>query len=184
MTDKRAQLDALYAELPTIECQRKCALACGPIDMSNTERERIAELGVTIPVFTGAAAQRWADNEKIDTCRALKPHPLMKNQGICGVYEVRPMICRLWGLTESMPCEWGCKPSRVMSDAEGFEYLSRSLAISGDIRDRERQKGQDNVVAAMAHPVIGPLLKRFLAGDRSVRVKLEKLMTEAGFTTI
>lgn len=50
--------------------------------------------------------------------------PLLENER-CSVYEVRPMICRLWGLVESMPCPWGCKPDRYLTHEEGLVLLDR-----------------------------------------------------------
>jgi Fe-S-cluster containining protein len=47
----------------------------------------------------------------------------------CTVYEVRPLICRLWGLVESMPCPWGCKPERYLTHEEGHELLARAAEI-------------------------------------------------------
>src|SRR2546429_6087610 len=34
----------------------------------------------------------------------------MLRNGRCTVYEVRPMICRLWGMVEGMQCPHGCVP--------------------------------------------------------------------------
>lgn len=62
-----AQLDALYAEVPTIDCQGLCWDSCGRIDMSNAERRRIqAERGVDIPDGTKAAEVRepWSTPER------------------------------------------------------------------------------------------------------------------------
>lgn len=74
--DVYAQLDALYAELPKLECRGKCQDSCGPIDMGLAERQRIAEQGVKIPPLSS-------------------PCPALTFLGTCGVYEVRPLICFL-----------------------------------------------------------------------------------------
>jgi Fe-S-cluster containining protein len=102
----RRQLDALYAEMPALECQGKCAEACGPIAMTRVEWERITDRG---PVGSLAADL---------TC------PLLVDER-CSVYDVRPTICRLWGMVESMPCEWGCKPTRMLTNDEGRVFLER-----------------------------------------------------------
>jgi hypothetical protein len=108
---KRRKLDALYAELPRLECQGKCAESCGPITMSRVEAERIAEVAGSVPTF-GADL----------TCTMLRDER-------CAVYAVRPAICRLWGLVESMPCLWGCKPTRYLTNAEGYAFLERVGAV-------------------------------------------------------
>lgn len=108
-----AQLDALYRELPTIACQRQCQDACGPIFMSRVEWQRIIKkLGYE---------PRGCTSDLV--CPMLQ-------QGLCSVYHVRPMICRLWGLVETLRCPWGCEPSRVLTHAEGLLYIARADYIS------------------------------------------------------
>lgn len=111
---RRARLDSLYAELPTITCQGKCQKACGPIGMSEEEWHRIEErLGSAMPVPVTT------------TC------PLLR-EGRCRIYPVRPAICRLFGLTRAMPCPFGCQPSRWMDPAETRRFLARVQACSGE----------------------------------------------------
>ena len=51
----------------------------------------------------------------------------------CAVYEVRPMICRLWGLVERMPCPFGCRPEGgLLSDEEGARLLREANRIGGE----------------------------------------------------
>jgi len=92
------RLDGLYAQLPTLECKGLCAHSCIPIDVSPGERVRIRrEYDVEIPEPDELFAQGCK------TCVALK-------DGRCSVYEARPMICRLWGIDETMRCPHGCVP--------------------------------------------------------------------------
>lgn len=112
MSDARAkiQLDALYAELPNVECKQECAESCGPIDMSRIEWQRIQKrLG-----FTPKAVSL--------TCPMLE-------QGLCSVYTVRPMICRLWAVVETMRCPWGCVADRYLTHEEGLVFLARAGEI-------------------------------------------------------
>jgi hypothetical protein len=42
------------------------------------------------------------------------------------------MICRIWGLTRSMTCSYGCVPKGgFLTDAHAYEYLARAADISG-----------------------------------------------------
>ena len=109
---QRSRLDRLYATLPQLACQGLCAESCGPIGMSAAELDRISERIGQHPVATS-----------IDC-------PLLEADR-CTVYAIRPMICRLWGLVETMPCPHGCTPSRWLAHAEGFEFLRRAAAIGG-----------------------------------------------------
>lgn len=118
---RAAAFDRLYAELPTIDCQGLCHDSCGPIGMTPTEHRRTTQAGVSIP---------HADDPNSGplpaTCPALT---LLKR---CAVYGQRPTICRLWGLTESMPCTYGCRPEGgLLSDAEGYEFLARAYELDG-----------------------------------------------------
>lgn len=108
-----AQLDELYARLPKLQCRGRCQEACGPIDMSQAERDRIREQGVAIPPLSS-------------------PCPALTFMGTCGVFEVRPLICRLWGMVEAMACPWGCMPDGGwLDDATAQALLAESIRIGG-----------------------------------------------------
>lgn len=150
--EQAAALDALWATLPAMDCRGDCWDSCGPIRMSEPERARIvAAGGPTIPdahVRDGAYV-----------CPALT----MFHQ--CGVYDLRPTICRLWGLVESMPCTFGCRPEGgLIPDAQGYEVLARSLEIAGDHAAAARMR------APWATPE--------LAAENSARMKAERLADE------
>lgn len=114
MSDSTDALDRLYAELPTIECQRLCQEACGPIGMTRIEHRRL-ERG------RGELA-----------CVGLEC-PLLVD-GACSAYDIRPLICRVFGLSEGLKCPHGCVPSRWLTDEEAFELFRRANAIGGPVR--------------------------------------------------
>lgn len=120
--NKREQdkaLDELYAELPELECQGLCHSSCGPIRMTLAEYRRTEEAGVKIPPGS------FIEQGPLD-CPALT----MFKQ--CGVYQVRPLICRVWGVTPRMRCNYGCRPSRMLSDQEVYGFMARAYDISGE----------------------------------------------------
>lgn len=123
MTRQEDELEALYAELPSIECRGSCWDSCGRIGMTGLEHRRVAAAGVDIP------EGRTSDPPAV--CKALT----MLHQ--CSVYSVRPLICRLWGLTEGLPCTFGCRPTRLLTDAETYEYLARAHDIAGEHDEAE-----------------------------------------------
>lgn len=50
----------------------------------------------------------------------------------CAVYDVRPLICRLWGAVEDMPCPYGCTPEpRFLTTQEAMILLSQAHAVAG-----------------------------------------------------
>ncbi len=60
------------------------------------------------------------------------------HEGRCSVYEVRPLICRLWGATEAMPCPFGCEPDRVLTDEESSALISAVKTRLGVSKQAER----------------------------------------------
>jgi Fe-S-cluster containining protein len=157
-----AELDALYAELPSLECRGLCWHSCGPIDMSIAERERIAERGVVIEGYTREAAEQYRATGTVAPCPALGPFRT------CGVHDIRPMICRLWGSTETMRCPHGCRPSRELSEAEQLAFLERSRAIGGS----EESVLPGYLAELAGDPATRPLLLRYMQGDASVEPEL------------
>lgn len=112
-----AQLEALYAQVPAmLDCKGLCADSCGPIECSIRERERVErESGRKLEAASGCL-----------DCSMLTP------MGRCGVYEHRPMICRLWGTTEGMICPHGCTPERVLPREESWDLLAAAMVVGGN----------------------------------------------------
>lgn len=121
-SDRAADLQALYDELPSLQCKGLCTDCCGPIDMAPLERSRLREIGVRIPLPIEALTMLERDGSY--ECPALI-------EGQCSAYERRPSICRLWGVVESIKCPHGCLPEPgYLTDAEGFAFLRRVTTIS------------------------------------------------------
>lgn len=114
------QLDTLYAELPRLDCQGKCWKCCTRVLMAPGERDRLLrEGGVKVPTVDEMRAQGR------ELCPALRSHR-------CTVYMTRPLMCRLWGIEESMRCPYGCVPEGGwMSETEATWFWYRAYAIAG-----------------------------------------------------
>jgi Fe-S-cluster containining protein len=113
-----AELFAIYESLPGLQCQKLCHGSCGPIVMSGLEWDRL----------TAVHGERTCEDDLV--CPYLE-----RESGRCGAHEVRPLICRLWGATESLGCEFGCQPDRVLSDLEVAALIERVEALSsGPVR--------------------------------------------------
>jgi Fe-S-cluster containining protein len=115
-------LDALYAELPSVECKGKCATECREITMSAVEEQRIE-------AYRGAAIPDYGSD---GVC------PMLVD-GRCSVYPVRPLLCRIYGASENLACAW-CEPSRFLTRVEVQELLERSEAIGGGRAVRHFQR--------------------------------------------
>lgn len=174
MTDRAPtaieRIEAIYARLPTIECQGLCWNSCGPIDMSPVERERIEAAGVEIPPYTSERGAAWAANivaigdERFD-CPALTP---MKR---CSVYEIRPFICRAWGVGRGeLACPYGCPmDGRRLRSTEILRMQNEVLYEGGGLTEEEKALAD----AVERDPGVTALYNRYIAGDRSVRPQLE-----------
>jgi len=104
---QKERLEAIYAKLPTIECKGLCHGCCGPIAMTRLEWKRIKSTVGKSDKEIGPLK-----GEQGLTC------PLLSDDHKCLVYQVRPLICRLWGLVKEMKCPHGCEPSRWLPDPE------------------------------------------------------------------
>ncbi len=82
--------------LPPMRCDAGCGECCGVIPVTETEYRRVErfarEHGI-VPVDHGAAGDKL-------TC------PFYQG-GTCAVYEVRPVICRVFGHAADLPCARG-----------------------------------------------------------------------------
>lgn len=124
--EQEQALRDLWATLPGIECRGQCWDSCGPIRMTAPEHALTERAGVPIAdaVYEGNAL----------LCPALT---ILKR---CAVYDDRPSICRLWGISESMPCTYGCQPDggRLLTDRETWAVLAECMRIAGDAEAADR----------------------------------------------
>jgi hypothetical protein len=120
--------DELYAHIPPVPCKGLCHESCGPIGLTPAEQTRLRKAGVRVP---DSAVRLKLGLPIAATCPALTP---LKR---CAAYEARPMICRLWGAVESMPCPWGCQPEGgLLPDAEGRRLIQAAAELSRQQRER------------------------------------------------
>lgn len=123
-----AELDDLYAQLPALECKGRCHDSCTSINMTELERERIRARGVEIgPSMTHARVKKLVAAGRTPRCPALGP------LNTCTVYDVRPMICRTFGMVLGELCQHGCVPDGTITREEmvrvlyDIEMLSREV---------------------------------------------------------
>lgn len=109
-------LERIYRSVPQVECKGLCHDTCGPIEVTSTERARIAARGVVIPPADSALVN-LLDNPGY-TCPALVDKR-------CSVYEDRPLICRFWGAVQSLPCPHGCTVTPGLLMDAGARSLMR-----------------------------------------------------------
>ena len=114
-------LEALYARVPSLHCKGYCIGACDPIanPSSELERDRMTARGGRVPLAMTP-----------ETLRTLTPCNYLAD-GRCSVYDVRPLICRLWGAVEGLPCHWGCLPEGGrLTEAHAAEVFAAITAAA------------------------------------------------------
>jgi len=109
-----SELEQLYATLPKIACKQKCQAFCGLIEMTSLEYQRIINR-------TGRELTYIVDL----TCPCLD-----KKSGLCKVHDIRPAICRIFGLAEDFKCPHGCVPDRWLTHDEAMAFFKKVQAVS------------------------------------------------------
>ena len=163
------EIRKLYDELPDVNCKGLCWNSCGPIDMSEAERQRIVDLGVDIPRFTPERGEAWANGAKL-YCPALSFKARDGGVG-CAVYRDRPLICRVWGVGEDdLACPHGCETTGIVDHVELTRLLARTFELGG-----HPDYGSDmgDMVAYYEVPEHTALLERLMKGDRSALPEIE-----------
>jgi Fe-S-cluster containining protein len=115
--EKLEAIDRIYAQLPTIVCKRKCTIACGAVVLTDLEARR---LQVTAHVKPRTIPLTLDSGKTIERCIYLQ------GERVCKVYDVRPLICRVFGLVKMLSCMHGCVPDRWLSD---LDYLQLATLV-------------------------------------------------------
>jgi hypothetical protein len=115
-------MQAIYDQVPAIaDCAGHCWISCGPASITPWERRRLALAGH--PVTPDEEARRCTTDF---WCEALGP------DGRCRAYDIRPLICRLWGAVDWLPCPHGCKPKGGwLPNKTAFRLLLEASQLGG-----------------------------------------------------
>jgi hypothetical protein len=120
-TARLAQLDALYARLPHLNCQGRCAIACGAIPMTTAEAERLRKVTHVAP-----RTQPDRDHPTAGACIYLQ-------NDRCTAYRQRPLICRAWGVVMILSCPHGCAPERWLDPKEFLDIAQAVERLGGPL---------------------------------------------------
>ena len=112
----------IWMMVPTVRCKGYCVDSCGPINMTKDER-------ALLPEWFPGVEEMHNDNQANPDYHC----PLLVD-GKCSAYAVRPLVCRLWGAEESMPCPWRCSVvGGELSHAEGSSLMQLMLDTGGGL---------------------------------------------------
>lgn len=111
-------------KIPTFECKPGCHACCGLVPFTDSEKARASILR---PLEQWELFQpgMWVPRAALDTFRC----PFLTAQG-CGICDVRPMVCRLFGAVEhpNMTCPHGCGPKRKLTERQSRAMLAEAGA--------------------------------------------------------
>ncbi|RMO75501.1 hypothetical protein ALQ35_100066 [Pseudomonas fluorescens] len=97
MSCNSQKISALRRQIPSFECVPGCHDCCGPVTTSPEEMSRLPRK---------TAAEQDAAMDELN-CVHLGPNG-------CTVYDERPLICRLFGTTKTLPCPNGRGPVELI----------------------------------------------------------------------
>lgn len=122
----RARLAAVYKQVPDAGCVGLCANTCTTFPVPRVEARNVRRA-------TGAdIGLRPGNDNPFTRC------PLLDEDGRCTGYDVRPLICRMWGAAIGMQCAHGCQPARLLTVAETVSLTADVYEIGGQHDDARR----------------------------------------------
>lgn len=125
------RLEAIYARIPAIACQRRCQAGCGIIrETGRLEAERLdRQFGLKFGRYFTANGQdaQASVGDWLEIGRTYCE--FITVNGNCDVYSLRPLMCRLFGVVRELACPHGCQPERWLTDAEKLELIRAVEAL-------------------------------------------------------
>lgn len=115
MYKNRDIIAGLRENIPSFECVPGCHDCCGPVTTSPEEMSRL-------PVKTDAEHEAALNDL---SCVHLGPNG-------CTVYGERPLICRLFGTTKTMPCPNDRGPERMVApdiERQVHHYIANTRQV-------------------------------------------------------
>jgi Fe-S-cluster containining protein len=98
------EIKKLYEKIPSSVCDGHCSKCCtNMIQFAPSEEEKMG-------------GYKWDG-----VCSHLK-------DGKCSIYENRPLICRIYGVSEMFICE-GCKPVRTLTEEETLGIIHEYVRV-------------------------------------------------------
>lgn len=119
-TAKYASMEKIFAGLPTMKCVDGCSDCCGPILATRMEWSRIYNrLGTTQEKLAKKVEEKLSKGDL--NC------VLLDEQGRCSVYDIRPAICRLFGVSHAprLVCPHIGQHPSGLSDADTNNVLNQ-----------------------------------------------------------
>ena len=123
-TKKLRKLLEIYRKVPEIECTGACINECSVIPMTKLEAGRIRKASIRPVTFETSPSGKYVT--MIPKLGLVCP---MLVGTKCSIYDVRPLVCRIFGVTESLLCPEGCKAKKTLTRKEAVSLLKQTLRL-------------------------------------------------------
>ena len=111
--------EELYVQIPNMTCLSGCSDCCCIVRFSRYEVAQISTAKILRAIFRRF---RQATTQKC---------PYLTEDNRCGIYQVRPFVCRLFGTTEieRLRCPKGMEPDKILGAEESEKLINQFLRI-------------------------------------------------------
>jgi Fe-S-cluster containining protein len=112
----------IMTKIPSFTCKPGCHGCCGIVPFTTKERDRVAAIR-PMEQWTLFQEGAWVPTASLQTMSC----PFLNADG-CGIYEQRPMVCRLFGAVDDprMTCLHGCGPAKKLTERQSRELIART----------------------------------------------------------
>ena len=122
---KAKKLQEIYEKIPDIKCRDNCGECCGLISMSRYEEKRIRkyleEYNLSIR-FSNDPPNITYVNAYINAMMGVNKCHFLDDHKKCLIYPVRPIVCRLFGVSEHMKCPY-VKMEEYITEKESSQLI-------------------------------------------------------------
>ena len=122
MTDKTQALQRLLDRAEkSFTCKSGCNDCCGVVPFSDIEKARASALK-PMEAWERYQGSAWL----LKSALANFSCPFSDKNNGCQIYDVRPMVCRLFGVVdhEMMKCPHGSAPKKMITEAQSRALIS------------------------------------------------------------
>ena len=120
-TKKLRKLQEIYQQVPKIECTGACVGECSVIPMSELEAGQIREVSLRPVTFETSPSGQHVT--MIPEGPGLVCPMLVGTK--CSIYNSRPLVCRIFGVSEGLACPKGCRPKKMLTRKEAASLLKQ-----------------------------------------------------------
>jgi Fe-S-cluster containining protein len=122
------RLDEIYEKIPKSRCDDGCSECCASVSFLGITKEdgsKVGELQRILRNLEGSGLEnKGPDLERCPFEDQTKHR--------CTVYPLRPLVCRLWGVSEETACS-RCVPERVLTTCEVDDVTEEVFSTIRDV---------------------------------------------------